>query len=168
MGMKTAVCIDPSPRVIEALDRVGIRLIIRLVQEHNIFNERNVLWTLNKLEKVRSITVQAFNEPNIEGISTSPEEHVRCHFMRAARVILPRIAPHDGILLFTPLAPYAKFQGMDEFDTYRRMLIALNDEMEPEEQWMWNHIRIAVHAYSYHLGDKRIWYLLTWSVSLSN
>jgi hypothetical protein len=157
LGMKTAVCIDPSPRVVEALDRAGIRLIVRLVQEHNVFDERNALWTLNKLARVPGVTVQAFNEPNIEGVAISPEEHVRRHFMSAARVILPRIAPYDGAMLLTPLAPYARFQAMDELDAYRQMLVALQDEMASEEQWMWNHLRIAVHAYAYYPGDQRIW-----------
>ncbi len=157
LGMGTAVCIDPSSRLVAALDQAGIRLIVRLVQEHNVFNERNVMWTLNKLDGVPGVTIQAFNEPNIEGIAISPEDHVRRHFMSAARVILPRVAPFGGTLFLTPLAPYAKFQAMDELDAYRQMLVALNDEITLDEQWMWSHIRIGVHAYSYYLGDNRIW-----------
>ncbi len=157
LGMKTAVCIDPSTRIVAALDQARIRLIARLVQEHNVFNERNILWTLAKLEGRSGVSVQPFNEPNVEGVITSPVGHVREHFMPAARVILPRIAPYGGALLLTPLAPYARFQGIAEYDAYRQMLMAMMDELTSNDAWMWNHLSIGVHAYAYYPGDDRIW-----------
>jgi hypothetical protein len=157
LGMKTAVCIDPSTRLVRALDQARIRLIARLVQTGNVFDEPSILWTLTKLEGVRDVGIQPFNEPNVEGVVTSPEDHVRGGFMRAARVILPRIAPCGGTLLLTPLAPYANFQGMDEYCAYRQMIVALKDELAHEHAWMWSHISIGAHAYSYYLGDDRIW-----------
>src|SRR5207253_2855510 len=93
LGMKTAVCIDPSSPLLEELRRAGIRLIVRLVQEQNLFDERNILWTLNKLNGVQGLSIQPFNEPNLEGADVSPEDHIRCHFMPAARILLPAIAP---------------------------------------------------------------------------
>jgi hypothetical protein len=157
LGMTTAVCIDPSLQIVEALNQAGIRLIVRLVQEHNVFDERNIMWTINKLKGVHGVSFQPFNEPNIEGADVSPEDHIRDHFMSAARVILPIIAPHGGTLLLTPLAPYARFQGSDELDAYRRMLTVLRDELTGEDDWMWKHIEICAHAYSYYIGDARIW-----------
>jgi len=155
--MKTAVCIDPSSQLVGELRRAGIRLIVRLVQENNLFDERNILWTLNKLKSVQGLSIQPFNEPNIEGADVSPEDHIRCHFMPAARIILPAIAPNGGQLLLTPLATHAPFRGVPELEGYRRMLRALMNEIESAEDWMWNHLAVGAHAYSYYLGDNRIW-----------
>ena len=125
LGMRTAVCIDPSPKIVEALNQAGIRLIVRLVQQQNLFNEQNIAWTLRKLRGVRNVSIQPFNEPSIEGAAMSPEDHIRYHFMKAARIILPAAAPHGGTLLLTPLAPYASFHGIAELEAYRRMLMTL-------------------------------------------
>ena len=157
LGMKTAVCIDPSSQLVGELQRAGVRLIVRLVQEDNLFEERNILWTLNKLRGVQGLSVQPFNEPNLEGVAISPEDHIRCHFMPAARLILPAIAPNDGTLLLTPLATHAPFQGVPELEGYRRMLQTLVNEIKSEDAWMWNHLTVGAHAYSYHPGDNRIW-----------
>jgi hypothetical protein len=157
LGMKTTVSIDPSPQLIEALKRAGIRLIVRLVQEDNVFQEQNVMWTLNKLQGVPDLRIQPFNEPNLEGIAVSPEDHIRHQFLPAARMILPAIVPKGGKLLLTPLATHAPFQGVPELEGYKRMLQALVDEVQFEDDWMWNHLVIGAHAYSYHLGDDRIW-----------
>jgi hypothetical protein len=155
--MKTAVTIDPSSQLIEALRRAGVRLIVRLVQEDNLFHERNIRWTLNKLQGVQDVRIQPFNEPNIEGVAGSPEDHIRHHFLPAARMILPAIVPTGGKLLLTPLATHAPFQGVPELEGYKRMLQALRDEIQSEDDWMWNHLMIGAHVYSYHPGDDRIW-----------
>ena len=157
LGMKTAVCIDPSSRLVAELKRAGIRLVVRLVQKDNLFHERNIRWTLNKLQDVQGLSIQPFNEPNIEGVAVSPEDHIRDHFMPAARIILPAIAPNGGKLLLTPLATHAAFQGVPELEGYRRMLQALLDEIALEDDWMWNHLAVGAHVYSYHLGDDRVW-----------
>jgi hypothetical protein len=157
LGMKTAVCIDPSARLMAELKRAGIRLVVRLVQEDNLFHERNIRWALNKLKDVQGLSIQPFNEPNIEGVAVSPEAHIRDHFLPAARTILPAIAPNGGKLLLTPLATHAAFQGAPELEGYRRMLQALLDAIEPEDEWMWNHLAVGAHVYSYHPGDDRIW-----------
>ena len=155
--MRTAVSIDPSSQLIGTLKRAGIRLIVRLVQKDNLFNERDILWTLNKLQRVQDLSIQPFNEPNIEGVTISPEDHIRYQFLPAARTILPVIAPNGGELLLTPLATHAAFQGVPELEGYTRMLQTLRDEIQPEASWMWDHLAIGAHAYSYHLGDDRIW-----------
>ena len=147
LGMKTAVTIDPSAPLIDTLDRAGIKLIVRLVQEHNVFHEQHMLWTLNKLKNTSNFSLQPFNEPNIEGVEISPEDHVRVHFTRAATVILPMIALRGGTLLLTPLAPYALFQGIEELEAYRRMLTTVRDEVIRDDHWMWKHIRIGAHVY---------------------
>jgi len=155
--MKTAVCIDPSSRLVGELKRGGIRLIVRLVQEDNQFDERNILWTMNKLKGLQDLSIQPFNEPNIEGVDISPEDHIRDHFMPAARIILPAIAPNGGKLLLTPLATHAPFQHCSELEGYRSMLQTLMSEIRSEDDWMWNHLTVGAHVYSYHLGDNRIW-----------
>jgi hypothetical protein len=157
LGMKTAVCIDPAPAIVDALGQAGVRLIVRLVQENNVFDKRNILWTLDKLAGVPGVSIVPFNEPNLEGLDVSPEEHIRGHFLPAARVILPRIAPDGGTLLLTPLACYAPYQGVDELAGYRRMLVALRDELASGDGWMVSHLAIGAHAYSYHLSDDRLW-----------
>jgi hypothetical protein len=157
LGMTTAVCIDPSSQMVRALQRARVRLIVRLVQEDNLFDERNVLWTMNKLKGVQDLSIQPFNEPNIEGADLSPEEHIRSHFLPAARIILPMIAPNRGRLLLTPLATHAPFQGVSELEGYRRMLQALMTEIQSEDSWMWSHLAIGAHVYSYYPGDDRIW-----------
>jgi hypothetical protein len=155
--MRTVVCIDPSPQLVTALQRAKVRLVVRLVQEDNLFHERNILWTLNKLRGVQDLSIQPFNEPNLEGADLSPEDHVRHHFLPAARLILPLIAPDGGRLLLTPLATHAPYQGVPELEGYQRMLQALVTETQPEDDWLWHHLAIGVHAYSYHPGDDRIW-----------
>jgi hypothetical protein len=155
--MRTAVCIDPSSQLVGALARGRVRLIVRLVQEDNLFHERHILWTLNKLRAVQNLSIQPFNEPNLEGADLSPEDHVRYHFLPAARVILPIIAPNGGRLLLTPLATHAPFQGAPELQGYRRMLQTLASEIGPEDSWMWTYLAVGAHAYSYHPGDDRIW-----------
>jgi hypothetical protein len=153
LGMTTLVGIDPSGELIDRIlnqNPQRVRLITRLVQPNNEFDEENLMWTMNKLRRLTHPLVVPFNEPNLEGEGTdlSPEEHVHFHFMPAAK----KIIEFGGKPLLTPLAPFASFHGIDDLNFFTRMLQQLKLE-DPSLSWIRHNLVIADHAYAFYPGQ---------------